>query len=83
MSSKLRKPNVSAQIKKENPYEPFKFTRNPFPKRPGVTIGSDDSRENGSIYCPELVEEEEKQFAERKAKLKEEEDALRAELADR
>jgi len=62
MSSKLRKPNVSAQIRKENPYEHFKFTRNPFPKSPGVTIGSDDPRENGSIYCPELVKEEERQF---------------------
>jgi len=62
MSSKLRKPNVSAQIKKENPYERFRFFRNPFPKSPGVTIGSHDPRENGSIYCPELVTEEEKQF---------------------
>ncbi len=62
MSSKLRKPKVSAQIKKENPYERFKFYRNPFPRSPGVTIVSDDSRENGSIYCPELVTEEEKQF---------------------
>lgn len=62
MSSKLRKSNVSTQIKKENPYERFKFFRNPFPKSPGVTIGSDDPRENGSIYCTELVTEEEKQF---------------------
>lgn len=62
MSNKLRKPNVSAQIKKENPYERFKFSRNPFPKSPGVTIGSDDPRENGSIYCPELVKDEQKKF---------------------
>jgi len=62
MSSKLRKPSVIAQIEKENPYERFKFSRNPFPSSPGVTIGSDDPRENGSIYCPELVTEEEKRF---------------------
>ncbi len=62
MKGKLRKPNVSAQLRKENPYEHFKFTRNPFPKSPGVTIGSEDPRENGSIYCPELVKDEEKQF---------------------
>ena len=62
MSSKLRRPNVSAPIKKENPYERFKFSRNPFPRSPGVTIGSDDPRENGSIYCPELVKDEEKKF---------------------
>jgi hypothetical protein len=62
MSNKLRKPKVSAQIKKENPYERFKFSRNPFPKSPGVKIGSEDPRENGSIYCQELVKDEEKQF---------------------
>jgi hypothetical protein len=63
MISKLRKPTVDLnKTKKENRYERFNFTRNPFPKSPGVTIGSDDPRENGSIYYPELVKIEEEQF---------------------
>ncbi|MCP4353854.1 MAG: hypothetical protein GY795_51055 [Desulfobacterales bacterium] len=37
-----------------NKYEKFNFTQNPFPAKPSVTIGSQDYRENGSIYLPEL-----------------------------
>ncbi|MCP4150653.1 MAG: hypothetical protein GY757_23100 [bacterium] len=64
--SKLRrvnqqKKNISS-IKSE--YERFNFTKNPFPKNPSVTIGADDPRVNGSIYCPELVKTEEEQFEE-------------------
>ncbi len=62
MSNKFRIAKESTQIKKPNPYERFQFRQNPFPKSPGIIIGSADYRENGSIYCHQLVEDEEKQF---------------------
>ncbi|MCP4112406.1 MAG: hypothetical protein GY749_43925 [Desulfobacteraceae bacterium] len=45
-----------------NKYERFNFTQNPFPAKPSVTIGSQDYRENGSIYLPELREKEQLKF---------------------
>lgn len=64
MSNLLRKPKVDVVEKSEIRYERFRFTRNPFPISPGVTIGADDPRENGSIYYPGLVQREEEQFNE-------------------
>jgi hypothetical protein len=45
-----------------NKYEKYGFTRNPFPLKPGVNIGSPDNRENGSIYLKELREREQLKF---------------------
>jgi len=64
MSKLLRKPKVTVAEKSENRYERFRFTRNPFPRSPGVTIGADDPRENGSIYYPDLIKAEEERFNE-------------------
>jgi hypothetical protein len=47
---------------KQSRYEQFNFTRNPFPRKPGISINSSDDRENGNIYLPELRAEEIQQF---------------------
>ena len=62
--SKLRRiaPREKIAGSINNIYERFNFTRNPFPNSPGVTIGADDPRENGSIYNAELVKAEVEQF---------------------
>lgn len=64
--SKLRRvaPREKSAGSINNIYKRFNFTRNPFPSSPGVTIGADDPRENGSIYNAELVKAEEEQFEE-------------------
>lgn len=60
MSSLIRKVNKSES--KPNRYESMGFSRNPFPRKPSITINGSDDRENGSIYIPELREDEIKQF---------------------
>jgi hypothetical protein len=37
-----------------NRYHKFNYSRNPFPRKPGISINSSDDRENGSIYKPDL-----------------------------
>jgi hypothetical protein len=49
---------VDKKDSKTNRYEPLKFERNPFPRKPSITINSSDDRENGSIYIPDLRSEE-------------------------
>jgi hypothetical protein len=53
---------VDKKESKSNRYESLKFTRNPFPRKPSITINSSDDRENGSIYIPELRMEEIESF---------------------
>jgi hypothetical protein len=60
MSSFIR--TVNKQEIKSNRYSILGFTRNPFPRKPSITINSSDDRENGSIYIPELRESEIKDF---------------------
>jgi len=47
---------------KVNLYERFNLKRNPFPKKPSITIGSPDDRENGSIYLPDIRKKETSKF---------------------
>lgn len=62
MNKLLRKSDQAIPVKKETRYETLFFTQNPFPKSPGVNIGSNDPRENGSIYYPDAIRNEEHQF---------------------
>lgn len=43
-------------------YESFGFTRNPFPRLPGVIMNDPDNRQNGRIYFSDLRQEEGEQF---------------------
>lgn len=47
---------------KHNKYEKYGFSQNPFPQKPSVTIGSNDYRENGSIYLQDMRVEEQEKF---------------------
>jgi len=49
-------------VSKTSKYEQFGFTRNPFPKHPGVIMNNPDNRQNGTIYLRELRTSEETQF---------------------
>jgi hypothetical protein len=60
-SDLFRKPAVPLEPK-PNKYERFGLTRNPFPAKPSVIINSPDPVENGSIYLPELRENEQSRF---------------------
>lgn len=57
----LRQSKISVEPKK-NKYRNFGFTQNPFPANPSIKVDSSDSRENGSIYLPELREKEQSTF---------------------
>ena len=64
MSNLLRRttiPRDKIDISSEK-YKIFNLKQNPFPVNPGVTIGGDDKRENGSIYLKELRTREENTF---------------------
>lgn len=52
MSISIR--TVDKKEAKSNRYELLKFKRNPFPRKPSITIDSSDDRENGTIYIPDL-----------------------------
>lgn len=48
----------------ENPYARYGLTQNPFPTAPTIVPGSDDPRNNGAIYRPELRAAEQRRFEE-------------------
>jgi len=60
-SKLLRHPNTQ-NTKKENRHKNLGLKRNPFPKRPGVIVGSLDDRENGDIYLPDIRQDETSKF---------------------
>lgn len=62
MTNDLFRKSMAPLEPKPNKYERFGFTRNPFPAKPSVIINSPDPIENGSIYLPELRENEQHQF---------------------
>lgn len=45
---------VQKQDSTSSRYDRFNYFRNPFPRKPGISINSSDERENGSIYKPDL-----------------------------
>ena len=64
MSTNLFRQTDTRVQQKINPYEKFGFSRNPFPTKPSVIVGSPDSRENGAIYLRELRQKEQDRFEE-------------------
>ena len=59
----FRKATISLTPKK-NLYEQFGLTQNPFPYKQSIIVGSSDPRLNGSIYLPDIRQEEQRRFEE-------------------
>ncbi len=62
MTINLFRQAPEAKGPKLNKYEKYGCTQNPFPRKPSVTMGSPDPRENGKIYLKEIREEEQRSF---------------------
>lgn len=62
MSNNLFRKSKKNIVSQQNKYGVFDLKRNPFPSKPGVTLGSPNPVENGSIYLSEMRTSEQEDF---------------------
>lgn len=63
MNNLMRKPQISSESKNQK-YGFYGFTQNPFPFDPSVIPGSDDKRNNGTLFYEGMREQEMNDFKE-------------------